>query len=252
MTPTARRPRSASSTPPSGSSTPAASGRSAWTRSSPSPAWPRRPSTSTSRPRTTWCSPTSTGSTGSGPGSCTRPPRPPARDPADQLVGLFDALGTACRREGYRGCAFINAAAEACPGTPVHDRTVAHKQAVLAWVRELADRGRRRRPGPAGPLAHPAAGRRAGGRGARRGPGGGAGRAGHRPDAGDARRVRRVTVGRRGGLLRCGSPGRTRARSAGSRARSAASTDVGLAARRQHRPPRPPAAATKATLKMTS
>ena len=59
-------------------------------------------------------------------------------DPADQLVGLFDALGTACRREGYRGCAFINAAAEATPGTPAHERTVAHKRAVLAWVRDLA------------------------------------------------------------------------------------------------------------------
>jgi AcrR family transcriptional regulator len=61
-------------------------------------------------------------------------------DPADQLVGLFDALGTACRREGYRGCAFINAAAEAVPGTPVHTRTVAHKQAVLDWLRDLAAR----------------------------------------------------------------------------------------------------------------
>lgn len=59
--------------------------------------------------------------------------------PAAQLVGLFDALGTACRREGYRGCAFINAAAESQPGTPVHDRTVAHKAAVLGWVRELAE-----------------------------------------------------------------------------------------------------------------
>ena len=58
-------------------------------------------------------------------------------DPADQLVGLFDALTSACRRESYRGCAFINAAAEAMPGTPVHDRTVAHKQSVLAWLREL-------------------------------------------------------------------------------------------------------------------
>ena len=58
--------------------------------------------------------------------------------PADQLVGLFDALTTACRRDGYRGCAFINAAAEAMPGTPVHDRTVAHKQAVRAWVLDLA------------------------------------------------------------------------------------------------------------------
>jgi AcrR family transcriptional regulator len=59
-------------------------------------------------------------------------------EPADQLVGLFDALSTACRREGYRGCAFINAAAESAPDTPVHDRTVAHKRAVLAWVRDLA------------------------------------------------------------------------------------------------------------------
>jgi AcrR family transcriptional regulator len=58
--------------------------------------------------------------------------------PADQLVGLFDALGTACRRDGYRGCAFINAAAEAQPGSAVHDRTVAHKRAVLSWMRDLA------------------------------------------------------------------------------------------------------------------
>lgn len=60
--------------------------------------------------------------------------------PADQLVGLFDALGSACRRDGYRGCAFINAAAEAAPGTAVHDRTVAHKQAVLGWLRDLTGR----------------------------------------------------------------------------------------------------------------
>jgi AcrR family transcriptional regulator len=59
-------------------------------------------------------------------------------DPSDQLVGLFDALGTACRRDGYRGCAFINAAAESQPDTAVHDRTVAHKQAVLGWIRGLA------------------------------------------------------------------------------------------------------------------
>ena len=55
-----------------------------------------------------------------------------------QLVGMFDALATACRREGYRGCAFINAAAESTPGTPVHQRTVEHKDAVRAWVTDLA------------------------------------------------------------------------------------------------------------------
>ena len=59
-------------------------------------------------------------------------------DPADQLVGLFDALASSCRTDGYRGCAFINAAAESMPGTPVHERTVAHKRDVLAWVRGLA------------------------------------------------------------------------------------------------------------------
>jgi AcrR family transcriptional regulator len=58
--------------------------------------------------------------------------------PADQLVGLFDALGTACHREGYRGCAFINAAAESMPGTAVHQRTVAHKESVRTWVADLA------------------------------------------------------------------------------------------------------------------
>ncbi len=56
----------------------------------------------------------------------------------DQLVGLFDALEATCRREGYRGCAFINAAAEAVPGGAVHDRTIAHKQSVRAWVQQLA------------------------------------------------------------------------------------------------------------------
>ena len=60
-------------------------------------------------------------------------------EPREQLVGLFDALGSACRRDGYRGCGFLNAAAESVPGTPVHDRTVAHKAAVRAWVEGLAD-----------------------------------------------------------------------------------------------------------------
>ena len=58
--------------------------------------------------------------------------------PADQLVGLFDALGSACRREGYRGCGFINAAAESVPGTAAHERTIAHKQQVREWMAGLA------------------------------------------------------------------------------------------------------------------
>lgn len=59
-------------------------------------------------------------------------------DPRARLVGMFDALATACRSDGYHGCAFINTAAESVSGTAVHERTVEHKRAVRAWVRELA------------------------------------------------------------------------------------------------------------------
>jgi AcrR family transcriptional regulator len=60
--------------------------------------------------------------------------------PRDQLVGLFDALSSACRREGYHGCAFINTAAESDPGSEVHARAVEHKNVVRAWVTDLARR----------------------------------------------------------------------------------------------------------------
>jgi AcrR family transcriptional regulator len=59
--------------------------------------------------------------------------------PADQLVGMFDALGSACRRDGYRGCAFINAAAENPAGSRIHDRTLAHKDSVRTWLTGLAE-----------------------------------------------------------------------------------------------------------------
>ncbi|WP_240941985.1 TetR/AcrR family transcriptional regulator [Planosporangium thailandense] len=61
-------------------------------------------------------------------------------DPRDQLVGMFDALASACRSEGYHGCAFINTAAEFEPGSDVHARTVEHKNVVRAWVTDLARR----------------------------------------------------------------------------------------------------------------
>jgi AcrR family transcriptional regulator len=72
-------------------------------------------------------------------------------EPRDQRVGMYDALGSACRRESYHGCAFINTAAESASGGEVHARTVEHKAAVRAWVTDLA-----RRAGAAEPdrLAH--------------------------------------------------------------------------------------------------
>jgi len=53
-------------------------------------------------------------------------------------VGLFDALSQACARDGYRGCSFINTAAESAAGSAVHGATVAHKRSVRAWVTALA------------------------------------------------------------------------------------------------------------------
>jgi AcrR family transcriptional regulator len=61
-------------------------------------------------------------------------------DPRDQMAGMFDALTSACRREGYHGCAFINTAAESDPGSDVHTRTVEHKTVVRAWLTDLATR----------------------------------------------------------------------------------------------------------------
>jgi AcrR family transcriptional regulator len=61
-------------------------------------------------------------------------------DPREQMVGMFDALASACRREGYHGCAFINTAAESGAGSTVHARTVEHKNVVRAWVTDLARR----------------------------------------------------------------------------------------------------------------
>ncbi|MGZ4653365.1 TetR/AcrR family transcriptional regulator [Oryzihumus sp.] len=60
-------------------------------------------------------------------------------DPRDRLVGMFDALTAACRRDGFHGCAFINTAAQSESGTAVHDRTVRHKAQVREWVQGLAE-----------------------------------------------------------------------------------------------------------------
>jgi len=71
--------------------------------------------------------------------------------PRDQLIGLFDALCSACRSESHHGCAFLNTAAEFDAGTAVHARTVEHKNAVRTWLAGLA-----RQAGAADPdqLAH--------------------------------------------------------------------------------------------------
>jgi AcrR family transcriptional regulator len=59
--------------------------------------------------------------------------------PADRLLGVFDLLGEWFAAPGYHGCPFINASAEARPGSPVEAVSDAHR----AWVRSLfSDLGR--------------------------------------------------------------------------------------------------------------
>ncbi|MBP8533552.1 TetR/AcrR family transcriptional regulator [Streptomyces sp. MK37H] len=58
-------------------------------------------------------------------------------DPRDRLIGLFDALGGATERDGFRGCAFIRTAGETEPDTATHAATAEHKRAVRAWLTEL-------------------------------------------------------------------------------------------------------------------
>ena len=59
-------------------------------------------------------------------------------DPRDQLVGLFAAVDVTGVAGGFRGCPFLNTAAESAPGSEIHQATVAHKRAVRAWIRGLA------------------------------------------------------------------------------------------------------------------
>ncbi|WP_062381637.1 TetR/AcrR family transcriptional regulator [Demequina pelophila] len=58
--------------------------------------------------------------------------------PADRLVGMFDAVGRLCEAGYFRGCAFINAAAEVDPDSRAHARIVRHKEDVRDWMRGLA------------------------------------------------------------------------------------------------------------------
>src|SRR5271166_3664512 len=53
-------------------------------------------------------------------------------DPRAQLVGVFDAVRSACARDGYAGCGFLNAAAEYRAGTAPRQVVMRHKAGVRA------------------------------------------------------------------------------------------------------------------------
>jgi AcrR family transcriptional regulator len=58
--------------------------------------------------------------------------------PAEQLVGLFEALVDAFERHGSFGCPFISVAVEAAADSPAHANTVSHTRRRHEWLRELS------------------------------------------------------------------------------------------------------------------
>jgi AcrR family transcriptional regulator len=58
--------------------------------------------------------------------------------PADQLVGLFDALQASFDRHGFFGCPFISAAVEAAAGSQAAAATVAHTERRQEWLTEVS------------------------------------------------------------------------------------------------------------------
>lgn len=67
-------------------------------------------------------------------------------DPRGQLVAMFDAVDDEYRRDDYRGCAQLNAAAEAVPGSPVQRRTAENKAIVRDWITDTCRRAEAAQP----------------------------------------------------------------------------------------------------------
>ena len=59
-------------------------------------------------------------------------------DPAEQAVGMFDALLASFDRHGFFGCPFISAAVEAESGSKPHAATTAHTRRRQEWLTGLA------------------------------------------------------------------------------------------------------------------
>ena len=53
--------------------------------------------------------------------------------PRERLLGVFDVLGESFAEPGFHGCAFVNASAEARPGSPIEEVAGGYH----AWVRTL-------------------------------------------------------------------------------------------------------------------
>ncbi len=55
--------------------------------------------------------------------------------PRAKLIGIFEVLGETFASPGFRGCAFMNASAEARPGSPIEEASDAYR----GWFRSLCE-----------------------------------------------------------------------------------------------------------------
>jgi AcrR family transcriptional regulator len=70
-----------------------------------------------------------------------RPPEDCGTRPVEQILRFFDRLGRGFAREGYRGCAFVNAVAELKePRHPANALAVAFKEQRRLWFRGLLEK----------------------------------------------------------------------------------------------------------------
>jgi AcrR family transcriptional regulator len=69
-----------------------------------------------------------------------------ASDPRGKLLAIFDWLQDWFASDGFRGCAFLNAAAELRPDHPAHPLPLEHKDAVHDLIAGLAKEAAVRRP----------------------------------------------------------------------------------------------------------
>ena len=73
-----------------------------------------------------------------------------AQRPEDAVLGLIDAIVAEIHRPGFRGCAFINAAAEfADPRHPVRDIVSSHRDWYTGRLTDLLRSGNHQMPGDA-------------------------------------------------------------------------------------------------------
>ncbi|MEU3186816.1 TetR/AcrR family transcriptional regulator [Streptomyces sp. NPDC006923] len=66
--------------------------------------------------------------------------------PADQLVGLFDALSDAFDRHGFFGCPFVSVAVEVPLDSEARAITIEHTQRRQRWLTSLAEAAGAREP----------------------------------------------------------------------------------------------------------